>query len=145
MSEAFNPIMTQEDFDKAIQGRLNQQERTIRAEYGDYEDLKSRVAGFEATEDGYKKQIADLTAERDTANTNFAKVKYARKYGINLDDASRLQGTTEKEIEADAKSWADSLRGRRTPAPAGSNDGGDNKNAAAHAEALSALRELRGK
>lgn len=144
MSE-FNPITTQEDFDTAIKGRLTQQERSIRAEYSDYEDLKSRVAGFEEIEAGYKQQIADLTAERDTANVGLNQIKYARKYGIDLDDASRLKGSTEKEIEADAKSWADSIRGRRVPAPAGSHDGGDNKNTAAKAEALSALRELRGK
>lgn len=145
MSEPFNPITTQEDFDKAIQGRLNQQERSIRAEYSDYEDLKSTVAGFQKIEEEYKTQIATLTGERDTANLSLSKINAARKYGINLDDASRLQGKTEKEIDADAKCWADSIRGRRTTAPAGSHDGGDNKKAAANAEALSALRELRGK
>lgn len=145
MSETFNPITTQEDFDKAIQGRLNQQERSIRAEYSDYEDLKSTVAGFQKIEEEYKTQIATLTGERDTANLSLSKINAARKYGINLDDASRLQGKTEKEIDADAKCWADSIRGRRTTAPAGSHDGGDNKKAAANAEALSALRELRGK
>lgn len=145
MSETFNPITTQEDFDKAIQGRLNQQERSIRAEYSDYEDLKSRVAGFQKTEEDYKTQIVTLTEERDTANLSLSKINAARKYGINLDDASRLQGKTEKEIDADAKGWADSIRGRRTPAPAGSHDGGDNTNAAAKAKALDALREMRGK
>ena len=144
MSETFNPITTQEDFNKAIKGRLDQQERSIRAEYSDYEDLKSRVAGFQKTEEDYKTQIATLTGERDTANLNLSKINAARKYGINLDYASRLQGKTEKEIDADAKGWADSIRGRRTPAPAGSHDGGDNKNVASKTEALKALRELRG-
>ena len=144
MSETFNPITTQEDFNKAIKGRLDQQERSIRAEYSDYEDLKSRVAGFQKTEEDYKTQIATLTGERDTANLNLSKINAARKYGINLDDASRLQGKTEKEIDADAKGWADSIRGRRTTAPAGSHDGGDNKNVASKTEALKALRELRG-
>ena len=152
MAEEFNPIMTQEDFDAAIKGRLASQEKSIRAEYSDYEALKTRAAKWDQTEAkwdqteaGYKQQVADLTKERDTANLSLSKITYARQYGINLDDADRLRGSTAEEIEQDAKSWADSLRGRRTQQPTGSHDGGDNKNAAAKAEALSALRELRGK
>ena len=145
MADVFTPITTQEDFDVAIKGRLAAQEKSIRAEYGDYEDLKSKAAGWEKAEAGYKQQVADLTKERDTANLSLSKISYARQYGINLDDADRLRGTTAEEIEEDAKSWADALRGRRTAQPAGSNDGGDNKNTAAKADALNALRELRGK
>ena len=138
MAEEFKPIMTQEDFDAAIKGRLASKEKSIRAEYSDYEALKTSEAS-------YKQQVADLTKERDTANLSLSKITYARQYGINLDDADRLRGSTAEEIEQDAKSWADALRGRRTPQPTGSHDGGDNKNTAAKAEALSALRELRGK
>ena len=152
MAEEFKPIMTQEDFDAAIKGRLASQEKSIRAEYSDYETLKTSAAKWDKTEAGYKQQVADLTKERDTvtkerdtANLSLSKITYARQYGINLDDADRLRGSTAEEIEQDAKSWADALRGRRTPQPKGSHDGGDNKNAAAKAEALSALRELRGK
>ena len=156
MAEEFKPIMTQEDFDAAIKGRLASQEKSIRAEYSDYETLKANAAKWDQTEAGYKqqvadltkerdKQVADLTKERDTANLSLSKITYARQYGINLDDADRLRGSTAEEIEQDAKSWADSLRGRRTPQPTGSHDGGDNKSAAAKSEALSALRELRGK
>ena len=156
MAEEFKPIMTQEDFDAAIKGRLASQEKSIRAEYSDYETLKANADKWDQTEAAYKqqvadltkerdKQVADLTKERDTANLSLSKITYARQYGINLDDADRLRGSTAEEIEQDAKSWADSLRGRRTPQPTGSHDGGDNKNAAAKADALSALRELRGK
>ena len=145
MAEEFKPIMTQEDFDAAIKGRLASQEKSIRAEYSDYETLKTSAAKWDKTEAGYKQQVADLTKERDTANLSLSKITYARQYGINLDDADRLRGSTAEEIEQDAKSWADALRGRRTTQPTGSHDGGDNKNTAAKAEALSALRELRGK
>lgn len=144
MEKEFTPITTQDDFDAAIKGRLTQQERSIRAEYKDYETLKGQVAGFAATEQGYKDQIAALEGERNAANASLAKIRCARKYGINIDDASRLQGTTEEEIDADAKAWADSLRSRRTSVPGTSHDGGDNKGAATKAEALKALRELRG-
>ena len=145
MAETFEPITTQEAFDTAIKGRLAAQEKAIRAEYADYKDLKARADGWDKAENGYKQQIADLTKERDTARRTTQKIKAARKYGINLDDADRLRGDSEEEIDADAKNWADAMRGRRTTQPAGSNDGGDNKNAAAKADALSALRELRGK
>lgn len=152
MAEEFKPIMTQEDFDAAIKGRLASQEKSIRAEYSDYETLKTSAAKWDQTEAGYKQQVADLTKERDTvtkerdtANLSLSKITYARQYGINLDDADRLRGSTAEEIEQDAKSWADALRGRRTTQPTGGHDGGDNKHAAAKADALSALRELRGK
>ena len=138
MAEEFKPIMTQEELDAVIKGRLAAKEKSIRAEYSDYEALKTSEAG-------YKQQVADLTKERDTANLSLSKITYARQYGINLDDADRLRGSTAEEIEQDAKSWADALRERRTPQPTGSHDGGDNKKAAAKTEALSVLRELRGK
>ena len=144
MSE-FTPITTQEDFDAAIQGRLKQQEKSIRAEYADYADLQKQAASFADKEKAYTDQIAALTGERDSARLSLSKVEAARKYGINLDDAKRLTGSTAEEIEADAKAWADSIRGRRTPAPVGGHDGGDNKNKATNADALAALRELRGK
>jgi hypothetical protein len=60
MSE-FTPITTQEDFDAAIQGRLKQQERSIRSEYADYADLQKQVAGFADKEKSYTDQITALT------------------------------------------------------------------------------------
>ena len=144
MSE-FTPITTQEDFDSAIQGRLKQQERSIRAEYADYADLQKQVSAFADKEKNLNDQITALTGERDTARISLAKVDAARKYGINLDDARRLSGSTAEEIDADAKTWAESIRGRHVASPVGGHDGGDNKNKVSNAEALNALRELRGK
>lgn len=138
----FTPITTQEDFDAAISKRLARQESAIRGEYA--ESMKELEALRKAAE-GHAEQIAALTGERDAAALGLSKVQIAHKYGIDIEDASRLQGSTAEELEADAKAWSERQRSRRTPVPAGSNDGGDNKNKSAKANALAALRELRSK
>lgn len=108
----FTPIETQEDFDAAVQSRLDQREKEIRGEYADYEDLKTQVAGFAGTEQQYKDQIANLEAEKKQSNATALRYKKAGEYRIPMGMADRLKGETEEEIEADAKAMAKMI-GRR--------------------------------
>ena len=42
MAEEFKAITTQEEFDAAIKDRLARQEKTIKSQFADYDDLKGR-------------------------------------------------------------------------------------------------------
>lgn len=136
MSGEFKPITTQEEFDAAIKGRLARSEKAIRAEYSEYEELKTREAA-------YKQQIEDLTKERDEAVLKRSRILYAHLCGLDPEDADRLNGKTPEEIANDALDWAISIRMRRKPQPAGSHDGGNNYNVAANQDRLALLRRLR--
>lgn len=112
----FTPIETQEDFDKAIKGRLDRQEKAIRGEYADYEDLKNQISGFAATEQGYKDQIAQLEKEKNLNAASAIRLKKAYEYRIPMEMADRLRGDTEEDIDADAKALAKMI-GRKGPTP----------------------------
>ena len=143
MSGEFKPITTQEEFDAVIKGRLAKSEKAIRAEYSDYEELKTRAESWNKQEAAYKQQVEDLTKERDEAVLKRSRILYAHLCGLDPEDADRLNGKTPEEIANDALDWAISIRMRRTPQPAGSHDGGNNYNVAANQERLALLRRLR--
>ena len=143
MSGEFKPITTQEEFDAVIKGRLAKSEKAIRAEYSDYEELKTRAESWNKQEAAYKQQVEDLTKERDEAVLKRSRILYAHLCGLDPEDADRLNGKTPEEIANDALDWAISIRMRRKPQPAGSHDGGNNYNVAANQERLALLRRLR--
>lgn len=143
MSGEFKPITTQEEFDAVIKGRLAKSEKAIRAEYSDYEELKTRAESWNKQEAAYKQQVEDLTKERDEAVLKRSRILYAHLCGLDPEDADRLNGKTPEEIANDALDWAISIRMRRTPQPAGSHDGGNNYNVAANQERRALLRRLR--
>ena len=143
MSGEFKPITTQEEFDAVIKGRLAKSEKAIRAEYSDYEELKTRAESWNKQDAAYKQQVEDLTKERDEAVLKRSRILYAHLCGLDPEDADRLNGKTPEEIANDALDWAISIRMRRTPQPAGSHDGGNNYNVAANQERLALLRRLR--
>ena len=143
MSGEFKPITTQEEFDAVIKGRLAKSEKAIRAEYSDYEELKTRAESWNKQEAAYKQQVEDLTKERDEAVLKRSRILYAHLCGLDPEDADRLNGKTPEEIANDALDWAISIRMRRKPQPAGSHDGGNNYNVAANQDRLALLRRLR--
>lgn len=129
MSE-FKPITTQEEFDKAIQERLNRQKETIEKQYADYAEIKARNQELE-TEVGtlkaalaksnekagkYDKDISELNAKIAGYETANMRTKIALQYGIPYELASRLVGEDEESITADAKKLAE-LIGKADPVP----------------------------
>ena len=61
----FTPITTQEQFDSAIGERLKRERETIAKKYGDYDELKNKVADYE-------KQIGQMNKAADDAAKKYA-------------------------------------------------------------------------
>lgn len=115
MSE-FKPITTQEEFDAAIKGRLSREKE----KYGDYDQLKSRVAELEKENVGLKstieanrqskadadKQLEEMQSQITGYETASLRTRIALQYGLPYDLADRLQGTDEESFKADAERLA---------------------------------------
>ena len=117
MAEEFKAITTQEEFDAAIKSRLERERSTIQKQYADYESLKQQVADltnekgtWTQTLEAEKKKIQDQLDEANTKvkglETENLKTKIAIEKGLPLELRTRLSGTTEEEIRADADSLA---------------------------------------
>ena len=134
----FTPIETQEQFDKMIASRLERAENKIRAEYSDYEAIKEAnaklTADFEALKaenDGSKATIAELNKKISGLETSQLRTRIGLEHNIPLEMISRLAGTTEKEIKADAESMAKFVTSNTHTAPLFNNDpSGDTEKAA---------------
>lgn len=115
MSE-FKPITTQEEFDAAIKGRLSREKE----KYGDYDQLKSRVAELEEENVSLKstieatnqskadadKQLEEMQNQISNYETASLRTRVALQYGLPYDLADRLQGTDEESLKADAERLA---------------------------------------
>mgnify|MGYP000918053439 CR=1 FL=1 len=144
----FTAITTQEQFDAIIGERLKREKETYSKKYSDYDDLKSQVDNLtknnaaldkslsEATKsiDASKITIDELTDKCKKYETDSVKTRIARKHGLDYDLASRLNGSTEEEIEADATTLSELLKTSKPEAPLASPETdvtkGDEKNAA---------------
>ena len=127
----FKIIETQEEFDKAIQERLNRQKESIEKQYADYAEIKERNTTLE-TEVGtlkttlaetnekytnYDKDIADLNTKIAGYETANMRTRIALQHNIPYDLASRLVGEDEESITADAKKLAELVGNKEPVAP----------------------------
>ena len=126
MSE-FKPITTQEEFDAAIKGRLSREKE----KYGDYDQLKSRVAELEEENVGLKstieatnqskadadKQLEDLQNQISGYEMANLKTRVALQHGLPYDLADRLQGNDEESFKADAERLAEYIKKSQLVAP----------------------------
>ena len=126
MSE-FKPITTQEEFDAAIKGRLSRE----KDKYGDYDQLKTRVAELEEENVGLKstieannqskadadKQLEDLQNQIAGYETANLRTRVALQHGLPYDLADRLQGTDEESFKADAERLAGYMKRAQPVAP----------------------------
>lgn len=128
MSETFNPINTQEEFDAAIKDRLNRE----RQKYADYDTLKEQVGTLTTERDTYKQQVEDRDATIRKYETDSVKTRIAAAKGLPASMASRLAGETEEEITQDADNLAQIFRTAKGTAPMfeGGNGGGNDTDAA---------------
>ena len=131
MSE-FTPIQTQEEFDKAIKGRLAQKDREAEERYKDYlspDKVSELKADFEKKLEEAKKSakeaadklsendktVAELTKRAETAENSLLKNKIAYSHKLPLELAGRLVGTTEEELTQDAESLAALMKPSSAP------------------------------
>ena len=127
----FVPITTQEAFDAAIGERLKRERESIAKKYGDYDDLKRKVADYEAqigqmtreAEDtakkyaGYDQNLAEMQAKIKGYETASVKTRIAHESGLPYELASRLSGESEESIRKDAEALAKLLGGQTHSAP----------------------------
>ena len=123
----FKPITTQEEFDAAIKGRLSREKE----KYGDYDQLKSRVAELEEENVGLKstieatnqskadadKQLEDLQNQISGYEMANLKTRVALQHGLPYDLADRLQGNDEESFKADAERLAEYIKKSQPVAP----------------------------
>ena len=118
MSE-FKTIETQEELDKIIKKRLEQKDREVAEQYKDYlspDDAKAMKADYEKQIQEAQGKIktldetvSTLTKRAETAEVSLLKNKVAIENNVPIKLASRLVGTTEEELKADAQSFMEGL------------------------------------
>lgn len=116
----FKVIETQEELDKIIKKRLEQKDREVAETYKDYlspDDVKAMKADYEKqiqdanklVEDAkvklqtFDETVSKLTKRAEAAEVSNLKTKVAIDNNVPIKLASRLVGTTEEELKADAQ------------------------------------------
>ena len=95
MAEEFEPVTTQEQLDKIVNAKLEENTNAVTKQFEGYvspADMAEKVKGYETT-------IADLTAKGKAAEQSLFRVRAAQEYGL----PDRLSGEDEKSIRADAE------------------------------------------
>lgn len=128
----FTPIETQEQLDGIIRDRIARAKQSAAEKYADYDTIKaqnteyatqisqlqSQLQAQTETITGNETVLAELNAKVAKYETDSVKTKVALEMGLPYQMASRLTGSNEKEIRADAESMKQ-LFGAH-PAPLGS-------------------------
>lgn len=160
MSE-FTPITTQEEFDKAIKGRLAQKDRELEEKFKDYlspdkvselkkdyenklEESKRLVKEAQDKLKENESSVTELKARAEKAESSILKSKIAHQHKLPMELADRLVGDTEEDLNKDAESLA-SIVGSGSIPPLytreTNNAGGATANDAAMLGLLSALTQ----
>lgn len=113
----FTPINTQEEFDTLIKDRLARNEKKVREEYADYDELKKQSESWVTQKQKYEQTLADNKTAYDDLNqklidangkiaqyeTDALKTRIAIESQIPLELRDYLKGTTEDEIKKSAE------------------------------------------
>lgn len=138
----FEPITSQDDFDRKVKARIKRAEEKAREEA---EAATRRKIDDETAADRQKKQgefeklyeaeqkkvtdlekkIADLEGAASKRDLDTVKATMAKKYGLPDELASRLSGDDEAAIEADAKALAKTVTAK--PEKPANTEGGSGK------------------
>ena len=132
----FTVIETQEQLDRVIGERIRRAEEKAAEKYSDYESLKKRNADLmtqiaQLTEQinkqtetikGHDKIVEDLNNKVHGYETASVKTKIALELGLPYQMASRLSGTNEEEIRADAETMIQLIGSQKPVAPLGSGE-----------------------
>lgn len=124
MPEEFKPIETQEAFDMAVQQKI--------------EETKNQFKDWVSPEK-LSEQTTALQAQIDSLKLENLKMKVAQESGLPSELASRLTGTNEKELRADAETLAKFTAFKPSPAFKPETPPADAKNAGY----LEMLRDLK--
>lgn len=128
----FKVIETQEDFDKAIQKRLEQKDREVAEKFKGWispddanalkaehdkalQEMQAKLAKAEETAGTHDTQIQELTQRAAQAESALLKSRIAHETGVPIELADRLVGATAEEIKADAEKIAGYLAPKNAP------------------------------
>lgn len=127
----FKVIENQEDFDKAIQSRLERERAKIEKEQADkykkylspddvtalktahesaIADIKKTVDDLTAKAESHKAEIETITQRATAAENRLLKSKIAHENGVPLELADRLIGEDEETLKKDAEKVAGYLK-----------------------------------
>jgi len=132
----FTVIETQEQLDKVIGDRIRRAEAKAAEKYADYETLKTQNADYVTqisqlqeqlqkqteTINGNQSIVDDLKAQVQNYESSSLKTKVALEMGLPYQMASRLSGSNEDEIRADAETMAKLIGQQKPVAPIGSSE-----------------------
>jgi peptidoglycan hydrolase CwlO-like protein len=105
---SFSPITTQDELNRILAA----EKRRIRAQYADYDELKSKVAAAEqsakTTEEQTNERLAKLESDLSKSQAAALRYRIAAKHKISDEDAELfLLGTDEETLEKQAKRLAE--------------------------------------
>lgn len=162
---AFKIIETQEELDNIIGERLKREREATEKKYAGFEEAKEKAGKYDKllaqdfegqirklndelkTEReknaGHDQTVSEITARAEKAEKALLKVETAHKAGLPYELAARLNGETEEELLADAKSLGSYVKTAGAPPLAttepAQNRSGSTAALAAMAAALGAL------
>ena len=137
MAEEFEPVTTQEQLDKIVNAKLEENTNAVTKQFEGYvspADMAEKVKGYETT-------IADLTAKGKAAEQSLPLtcsadapnvVRAAQEYGLPAELSDRLSGEDEKSIRADAEKMSKYFKAAHN-APDFRAEGDPSKNSAENA------------
>lgn len=128
----FKTIETQEELDKVIAERLDRKAREVEGKFANYmapdkvEELKAshkkeldglneKVKELKDTIAGHSAEVSEIKARAEKAENSLMKNRIAHENGIPLELANRLQGNTEDEVKADAKTLSSFFSPKSAP------------------------------
>ena len=114
---------TKGELAKQVAAAVRNATAKIRAEYGDYDDLKKAAdaaKGQETALERMQKQLADLTTRNEKLDREATVREVADELKITIKQAKRLQGGTKEELLADGREFLEEFK----PAAGGKLDDG---------------------
>ena len=119
-TKSFTPIETQEAFDTAIKDRIDRAKNSVREEYKDYEDFKSKASAYDSKVQEYEDKLTDLNksvSEKSEAikelkakvakyESDSVKTRLANEYGLLPETIEFMHGSGEKEWRESAEKLA---------------------------------------
>lgn len=129
----FEPINTQDQFDSRIKARLDRndekhesEKKELRSEIENLKEQLSNLTDASSQKEAKIEELNSLISDKDNELEDFRvkEMRYdlAYEYGIPRNFSDRLKGSTREEIEADAKSMAETFKNMRPDPPVKDNE-----------------------
>ena len=123
----FQAITTQEELDSIIKDRLKRDREAQTKKFEGWispedhqraiDEANKALNDYKAAHSGDEQTIADLKAKNQEYETASLKSRIAHEVGLSYEWISRISGTDEKSIRADAESLKNLVGSQTAPAP----------------------------